>query len=100
MDNKNKINIIKEINFTIIKKDEKPKEKEDDSNYINDRWNNKIKKERNKYFNFIKKINKDIFSYSEKKYIKDLIKNINMPKNKDNNLFYILHNYNSNNNDY
>ena len=23
-----------------------------------------------------------------------------MPKNKDNNLFYILHNYNSNNNDY
>ena len=57
MDNKNKINIIKEINFTIIKKDEKPKEKEDDSNYINDRWNNKIKKERNKYFNFIKKIN-------------------------------------------
>ena len=86
MDNKNKINIIKEINFTIIKKDEKPKEKEDDSNYINDRWNNKIKKERNKYFNFIKKINKDIFSYSEKKYIKDLIKNINMPKNKDNNI--------------
>lgn len=58
------------------------------------------KKEINKYFNFIKKINKDIFSYSEKKYIKDLIKNINMPKNKDNNLFYILHNYNSNNNDY
>ena len=57
MDKKNKINIIKEINFTIIKKDENPKEKEDDSNYINDRWNNKIKKERNKYFNFIKKIN-------------------------------------------
>ena len=48
MDKKNKINIIKEINFTIIKKDENPKEKEDDSNYINDRWNNKIKKERNK----------------------------------------------------
>ena len=82
-------NIVQEIYFSFIK--ENNIEKKEDSNIINDKWNNIIKKENNQFFSIIKEVNTDYFLYSENNYIKDLIKNINIPPN-NTSTFYILNN--------
>jgi hypothetical protein len=85
----NRNNIVKEIYFSFIK--ENNIGKKEDNNNINDKWNNNIKKENNQFFSIIKEVNKDYFLYSENNYIKDLIKNINIPPNNIS-TFYILNN--------
>ncbi len=90
---------VKEINFSILKERKIIKKQEDDNNNINNknniinRWSKNIQKENNKYFSLLKEINKNNFKYSEKDYIKDLTKNINIPPNNEN-AFYIINNDN------
>ena len=80
--NKNNNKIITENNFNFIKKI---------NNKINI-WENKIQKETLNYFSLYKDIQFDEFIYSEKNYIKDIIKTITIPKNKNfNNLFIVSH---------
>ena len=93
---KNRKNIVKEIDFSIIKQNNIRK-KEDSNNSIN-KWNDSIRKENNKYFTITKSVNKDNFLYSEMNYIKDLTKNINLQPNNFN-TFYLLNNDNYINDD-
>jgi len=81
-----------QINFSMLKKEGINGEKE--KNNIIFRWKNNLEKENKELFT-IKKSNpnNDIFLYSEKNYIKDLTKNIYLPKNNEN-IFYILNNDN------
>ena len=90
----NEKKIVKEIKYSIIncKKNLEEKEKEINANIIY-RWNKNIKRENNKYFSILKKIDKDNFLYSEKNYLKDLTKNICFSKKKDN-IFFIINNDN------
>ena len=104
----NQNNIAKEINFFIEEKKnikenenkkeeekEKEKEKEEDINNINNfkiKWDNiQIKNEN--FFTIKNKLDKDSFLYSEQNYIKDLTKNIYIPKNEEN-YFCVLNNDN------
>ena len=86
----NEKKIVKETVYSIINsnKNLREKRKEINSNMRN-RWKNNIKKENNKYFSILKKIDKDNFLYSEKNYIKDLTKNICFSKELDNTFFII-----------
>ena len=93
----NKQDPVKEINFSILK-ERKIIKKQEDNNDINNnniinRWNKNIQKENNKYFSLLKEINKNNFKYSEKDYIKDLTRNINIPPNNET-AFYIINNDN------
>ena len=87
--NQKKIN---QINFSMLKKEGINGEKE--KNNIIYRWKNNLEKENKEIFTIKKSTpNNDIFLYSEKNYIKDLTKNIYLPKNNEN-IFYILNNDN------
>ena len=83
--------IVNEINLSLIKNNKWIKEKE--INNTIKRRNNEIKKQINKCFTIFKTIDRNKFLYSEKNYIEDLAKNINLPK-KSNDIFCILSNDN------
>ena len=87
----NKEKKIVKKNFSFIKKEKSIKGKQI-NNFMN-KWNNNIQKENKDNFTINKNINSDFFLYSEKYYIKDLVKNIYIPKN-NNNRFIILNNDN------
>ena len=87
--NQKKIN---QINFSMLKKEGINEEKE--KNNIIYRWKNNLEKDNRELFTIKKStLNNDIFLYSEKNYIKDLTKNIYLPKNNEN-IFCILNNDN------
>lgn len=85
--------IVNQNSFSLLKKEEGIDNGKEAINIIN-RWKNNVEKE-NKEFFTIKKtaLKHDIFLYSEKNYIKDLTKNIYLPKNNEN-ILCILNNDN------
>ena len=90
----NKKNIVKGESLSLIKRNKNPQNIEinKNNNDIN-RWKNNIRKQNDKFFSIIKKVDKNKFLYSEKNYINDLSKNIYIPK--DNiNYFCALNNDN------
>ena len=72
----------------------KIKQKELES--IINRWNNNMRKEN--IFSIESKKDKDIFNYSKKKYIENLLKNIYISENNNNNYIVLNHENNINNN--
>ena len=83
--------IINEKEISFLKEEQKPKENEMDN--ILNRWKNNLQKENKNFFTLEKNIKEGNFLYSEDNYIKDLIKNIYIPKDNDNS-FCILNNNN------
>jgi hypothetical protein len=63
---------------------------------IINRWNNNMRKEN--IFSIESKKDKDIFNYSKKKYIENLLKNIYISENNNNNYIVLNHENNINNN--
>ena len=86
----NDIKIIKGNNLTFLVDEVKLKEKE-----LNDmllRWNNGLKNDNNIIISFKELQDKNIFKYSEEKYLKDVISSAQFPEiiNNNNNIFYLL----------
>lgn len=77
-------------------KKEKEKDKENEVKNSVNRWENNLQKENKEVFTLEKNINKDNFLYSENNYIKDLIKNIYIPKDKENTFCFLNNNNYSN----
>ena len=74
-------NIVKEISLSFIKKNHNINKIEINNNIcIKDGWKNNMKRQNIKFFSIIQNVDKDKFLYSEKNYIKDLAKNIYIPK--------------------
>ena len=93
---KNDIKIIKENNFSFIVDKISVEEKEMNDLILNN--NNKLKE--NKIINSFEELKeRNIFKYSEEKYLNDIISRITFPANNNgNNIFYILNMSNISNN--
>ena len=61
------------------------------------KWNNNIRKENGISLSYKTMIDKNIFKYSEKQYIRDLKKNIYVPENNQNNYFILNYENNEDN---
>ena len=94
---KNDIKIIKENNFSFIV-DKISVEKKEMNDLILNNNNNKLKE--NKIINSFEELKeRNIFKYSEEKYLNDIISRITFPANNNgNNIFYILNMSNISNN--
>ena len=94
---KNDIKIIKENNFSFIV-DKISFEKKEMNDLILNNNNNKLKE--NKIINSFEELKeRNIFKYSEEKYLNDIISRITFPANNNgNNIFYILNMSNISNN--
>ena len=86
----NDIKIIKGNNLTFLVDEVKLKEKEMNDMLL--RWNNGLKDDNNIIISFKEIQDKNIFKYSEEKYLKDVISSAQFPEiiNNDNNIFYLL----------
>ena len=87
---KNDIKIIKGNNLTFLVDQVKIKEKEMNDMLL--RWNNGLKDDNNIIISFEELKDKNIFKYSEEKYLNDVISSIPFPENinNNNNIFYLL----------
>ena len=86
----NDIKIIKGNNLTFLVDEVKLKEKEMNDMLL--RWNNGLKNDNNIIISFKELQDKNIFKYSEEKYLKDVISSAQFPEiiNNNNNIFYLL----------
>ena len=86
----NDIKIIKGNNLTFLVDEVKLKEKEMNDMIL--RWNNGLKDDNNIIISFKELQDKNIFKYSEEKYLKDVISSAQFPEiiNNNNNIFYLL----------
>ena len=86
----NDIKIIKGNNLTFLVDEVKLKEKEMNDMLL--RWNNGLKDDNNIIISFKELQDKNIFKYSEEKYLKDVISSSQFPEiiNNNNNIFYLL----------
>jgi len=86
----NDIKIIKGNNLTFLVDEVKLKEKEMNDMLL--RWNNGLKDDNNIIISFKELQDKNIFKYSEEKYLKDVISSAQFPEiiNNNNNIFYLL----------
>ena len=86
----NDIKIIKGNNLTFLVDEVKLKEKEMNDMLL--RWNNGLKNDNNIIISFKELQDKNIFKYSEEKYLKDVISSSQFPEiiNNNNNIFYLL----------
>ena len=86
----NDIKIIKGNNLTFLVDEVKLKEKEMNDMIL--RWNNGLKNDNNIIISFKELQDKNIFKYSEEKYLKDVISSAQFPEiiNNNNNIFYLL----------
>ncbi len=86
----NDIKIIKGNNLTFLVDEVKLKEKEMNDMLL--RWNNGLKDDNNIIISFKEMQDKNIFKYSEEKYLKDVISSAQFPEiiNNNNNIFYLL----------
>lgn len=87
----NDIKIIKGNNLTFLVDEVKLKEKEMNDMLL--RWNNGLKDDDNNIIISFKELqDKNIFKYSEEKYLKDVISSAQFPEiiNNNNNIFYLL----------
>ena len=86
----NDIKIIKGKNLTFLVDEIKLKEKEMNDMLL--RWNNGLKDDNNIIISFKELRDKNIFKYSEEKYLNDVISSVHFPEiiNNNNNIFYIL----------
>lgn len=86
----NDIKIIKGNNLTFLVDEIKLKEKEMNDMLL--RWNNGLKNDNNIIISFKELQDKNIFKYSEEKYLKDVISSAQFPEiiNNNNNIFYLL----------
>ena len=86
----NDIKIIKGNNLTFLVDEVKLKEKEMNDMLL--RWNNGLKDDNNIIISFKESQDKNIFKYSEEKYLNDVISSIPFPENinNNNNIFYLL----------
>ena len=86
----NDIKIIKGNNLTFLVDEVKLKEKEMNDMIL--RWNNGLKDDNNIIISFKEMQDKNIFKYSEEKYLKDVISSAQFPEiiNNNNNIFYLL----------
>ena len=86
----NDIKIIKGNNLTFLVDEVKLKEKEMNDMLL--RWNNGLKNDNNIIISFKELQDKNIFKYSEEKYLNDVISSIPFPENinNNNNIFYLL----------
>ena len=86
----NDIKIIKGNNLTFLVDEVKLKEKEMNDMLL--RWNNGLKNDNNIIISFKELQDKNIFKYSEERYLKDVISSAQFPEiiNNNNNIFYLL----------
>ena len=86
----NDIKIIKGNNLTFLVDEVKLKEKEMNDMLL--RWNNGLKDDNNIIISFKELQDKNIFKYSEEKYLKDVISSAQFPEiiKNNNNIFYLL----------
>jgi len=84
------LKIIKGNSLTLII--DQLKNKEQEMNDLLLRWNNGLKNDNNIILSFEKLENKNIFKYSEEKYLNDIISKVSFPEiiNNNNNIFYLL----------